>query len=217
MKRLPLAFAICVLACASPAWASESSLDGILRDTSGAPLANTELSLRNGQGETVKTTNSDAQGHYVFTTVPVGSYVLLAMQKDAILGSTLVSLASGEDTHKDLNLADKQTLNVVIAQNRQQVRNSLSPKTGTSAYQLDEQAIQSLPQGENTPLNKILLQAPGVAEDSAASGSLHIRGEHANEQYRLNGILLPDGISGFGDTIDSHVIENVTLLVARIG
>jgi outer membrane receptor protein involved in Fe transport len=102
-------------------------------------------------------------------------------------------------------------MNVVVAQ-RQQTRNTLSPTTGTSAYKIDQQAIQALPQGEDTPLDKVLLQMPGVAEDSAASGSLHIRGEHANVQYRLNGILLPDGISGFGDTIDPHIIESATLL-----
>ena len=38
MKRFPLAFAICVLACANTAWASEATLDGTLRDVSGMPI-----------------------------------------------------------------------------------------------------------------------------------------------------------------------------------
>jgi outer membrane receptor protein involved in Fe transport len=138
--------------------------------------------------------------------------VLLATNKEAVLGSTHVSIEGDTPIHKDLNLADAQAMNVVIAHTHEQVRNTLSPTTGTSAYKLDAQSIEDLPQGSDTSLTKVLLQAPGVAEDSAASGGLHIRGEHANLQYRLNGILLPDGVSGFGDTIDSHIIQNATLL-----
>ena len=62
---------------------------------------------------------------------------------------------------------------------------------------MDRAALEALPQGDQTPLEKILLQTPGVSRDSAASGNLHIRNEHANVQYRVNGILLPDGVSGF--------------------
>ena len=41
-----------------------------------------------------------------------------------------------------------------------------------------------MPGGENTPLNQVVLQAPGVAQDSF--GQLHVRGDHGNVQYRLN-------------------------------
>ena len=105
-----------------------------------------------------------------------------------------------------------QPLHILIDKYRQHARNDLSPKTGTSAYTVDQQTIESLPEGENTPLDKVMLQMPGVAEDSAASGLLHIRGEHANVQYRLNGILLPEGILGLGDVLDSHIIQSATLL-----
>jgi len=209
MKRVLLTASL--LIC-NPAFAADASLDGTLHDKAGAPLASAQLNLQNGQGKIVKSTLSDAQGHYAFDHVAAGSYVLEATQKDAVLGSTQVSIGDVKEVHKDLNLADAQIMNVVVSQSHETIKNTLSPRTGTSAYKMDAQAIEDLPQGADTSLNKILLQAPGVAEDSAASGGLHIRGEHANLQYRLNGILLPDGISGFGDTIDSHVIENATLL-----
>lgn len=209
MKR---ALFTAALLFSSSAWASTSNMDGVLHDKSGAVLADTQVELQNGLGNIVQTATSDARGHYQFSGIAAGSYVLLAVQKDAVLASTRVSVAGAEDLHKDLNLSDDQAMNVVIGQRRQQARNDLSPRTGTNAYTLDQGAIEALPQGADTSLTKVLLQTPGVAEDSAASGGLHIRGEHANLQYRLNGILLPDGISGFGDTIDSHIIENATLL-----
>jgi outer membrane receptor protein involved in Fe transport len=113
--------------------------------------------------------------------------------------------------------ADEETVpadipHILIDKYREQVRNDLSPETGTSAYVVDQQTIDSLPEGEDTPLDKVMLQMPGVAEDSAASGLLHIRGEHANVQYRLNGILLPEGVLGLGDVLDSQIIQSATLL-----
>jgi hypothetical protein len=197
---------------ASSVWAAGVGVDGTLYDLPGNPLSNTQVELQNGEGKIVKTAISNAQGHYQFADVSPGIYVMQATQNDSILGSTLLTIANAEDVHKDLKLADSQTLNVIITQRRQEVRNSLSPTTGTNAYKLNQQSIEALPQGADMSFDKILLQAPGVAEDSAASGSLHIRGEHANLQYRINGILLPDGISGFGEMIDSHIIQNATLL-----
>jgi len=106
-----------------------------------------------------------------------------------------------------------QTVNV-IAQRLDEARNGLSPSTGTSAYTIDSQAIADLPQGLDTSFDKVLEQAPGVAEDSY--GQIHVRGEHANLQYRLNGILLPEGISGFGQVLDANVVDRVQLLTGTL-
>ena len=46
---------------------------------------------------------------------------------------------------------------------------------------------------------------PGVSQDSAASGLLHVRNDHANVQYRFNGVMLPDGVTGFGSILDASV------------
>ena len=56
----------------------------------------------------------------------------------------------------------------------------------------------------------MILQAPGVAQDSF--GQLHIRGEHNGLQYRINGIILPEGISVFGQTLDPRLAESVRLI-----
>jgi outer membrane receptor protein involved in Fe transport len=91
-----------------------------------------------------------------------------------------------------------------------QARNSLSPDTGSSQYVIDQKAIAALPLGASTPLNQVLLQAPGVVQDSY--GQLHIRGDHANLQYRVNGVLIPESISGFGQTLDARTIKEVKLI-----
>jgi hypothetical protein len=75
--------------------------------------------------------------------------------------------------------------------------------TGTAPTTISHNAIEALPQGENATVEKIVLQFPGVTQDSAAGANYHVRNEHANVQIRINGIMLPDGVSGFGTFLDA--------------
>jgi outer membrane receptor protein involved in Fe transport len=94
-------------------------------------------------------------------------------------------------------------------------RNILAP-VGAGTYQLNQQAIEALPQGASAALDKVLLQAPGVSQDSAASGELHVRNEHANVQYRINGIQLPDGVGAFGQILDTGIIGSLSLITGAL-
>ncbi|WP_156964711.1 TonB-dependent receptor [Methylocapsa aurea] len=84
--------------------------------------------------------------------------------------------------------------------------------TGSNVYTFDRQEIEALPQGDNAPLDRVLLQAPGVTQDSAAGGAFHVRNEHANVAYRLNGILLPDGVAGFGQVLETSFVGSLALI-----
>lgn len=93
---------------------------------------------------------------------------------------------------------------------------TILPKGGAGTYTIDRAAIEAMPQGTNTPVDQLLLQAPGVTKDSAASGLLHVRNEHANVQYRINGIMLPDGVAGFGQVLESGFIGNLALITGAL-
>lgn len=95
-------------------------------------------------------------------------------------------------------------------------RQAIFAPNGASAFDVNHEAILALPQSANATLDKVLLQAPGVSQDSAASGDLHVRNEHANVQYRINGIALPDGVSGFGQMLDTSLVGRLTLLTGAL-
>jgi outer membrane receptor protein involved in Fe transport len=97
-----------------------------------------------------------------------------------------------------------------------QARQAIFVPLGATSHSIGRQAIEALPQGANATLDKVLLQAPGVSQDSAASGELHVRNEHGNLQYRINGVALPDGVGGFGQIFDTALIGNVTLLTGAL-
>jgi len=97
-----------------------------------------------------------------------------------------------------------------------QARSNLYTTAGTTSDTLSHDTIQALPQGTNAPTEKVLLQAPGVSQDSAAAGFLHVRNDHANVQYRINGVMLPDGVSGFGSILETNFIGSLSLITGAL-
>jgi hypothetical protein len=44
----------------------------------------------------------------------------------------------------------------------------------------------------------------------------HVRNDHANVQFRINGVMLPDGISGFGSVLESGFIGSMSLVTGAL-
>jgi outer membrane receptor protein involved in Fe transport len=95
-------------------------------------------------------------------------------------------------------------------------RGSLYTTIGTSSDTFSRNAIEALPQGGNQPVERVVLQAPGVSQDSAASGLFHIRNDHANVQFRINGVMLPDGVTGFSSFLDTDLIGSISLVTGAL-
>ena len=96
-------------------------------------------------------------------------------------------------------------------------RSKIFTTVGANQGTIGKEDIQKLPQGEHTPIDKVLVQSfPGVSQDSAESGGLHVRNEHGNVAYRINGIMLPDGVAGYGPILETGLIGNLTLLTGAL-
>jgi outer membrane receptor protein involved in Fe transport/opacity protein-like surface antigen len=97
-----------------------------------------------------------------------------------------------------------------------QARSNLYTTIGTTSDTKSHEAIEALPEGTNAPVERVLLQAPGVSQDSAAAGLLHVRNDHANLQFRINGVMLPDGVTGFGSIFDTNFIGSMSLVTGAL-
>jgi outer membrane receptor for ferrienterochelin and colicins len=119
--------------------------------------------------------------------------------------------AQGDESENATPVVDEV---VVIAQRLNEARNGIQTQTGASTYLINEAAIDAAPGGDNQLLNQVIMQAPDVAQDSF--GQFHVRGEHNGLQYRLNGIILPEGISVFGQSLDPRLISSLTLVTGAL-
>jgi len=102
---------------------------------------------------------------------------------------------------------------VLVTADLDRSRDLIAPSLGAVKYTVGPNQIQDIPGGENAPFQQVLLRAPGVVEDSF--GQEHVRGEHANLLYRVDGVILPTSIGslgGFGQELDTRVVNSVTLI-----
>lgn len=105
---------------------------------------------------------------------------------------------------------------VITARRLDAARDRIDPALGASTYSIDRTQLDNQPGGADRSLKGVLLQAPGVAQDSDGDGDIHIRNEHGNVQYRLNGVTVPQGFSGFGALVDPRVASSVEVITGAL-
>src|SRR5437867_8917583 len=103
---------------------------------------------------------------------------------------------------------------VVQSQEMDITRESIVPSLGATRYTVGPDRLDSQAQGEDAPFNQTLLRFPGVAQDS--SGPPHVRGEHATLHYRIDDVLLPESIPGFGQVLETRFADNISLMTGAL-
>src|ERR1022692_3425819 len=131
---------------------------------------------------------------------------------ETVATSALAADTSATVADTSTMASDASTLPPILvsAQKLDDRRSRIQTQTGASTYTVDAAAIAEMPAGDNTNLNQVILQMPDVAQDSF--GQFHIRGEHNGLQYRINGIILPEGINVFGQALDPRFINSMSLI-----
>ncbi len=103
---------------------------------------------------------------------------------------------------------------VVVSEKLDKAREDIVPSLGATEFHIDRGQIDALAGGADAAFSDILLHAPGVAQDSY--GQVHLRGEHANLQYRINDVLLPEGLTGFGQELDTRFADTINVLTGAL-
>jgi outer membrane receptor protein involved in Fe transport len=177
------------------------TVSGVAKDSLEQPIPAARMRLEGSDGQVVARTTADDQGQFSFTGVAPGTYAVVGEKEGFETATAIVTVPESEGATADLTLASTKALDVnVVAKRLEEARISIQPKIGASTYEFTRQTIESQPGGDNNTLTQVLLQAPGVTLDSSGSGYLHVRNEHANVQYRINGVALPEGVSLFGQS-----------------
>jgi outer membrane receptor protein involved in Fe transport len=93
-------------------------------------------------------------------------------------------------------------------------REAIVPSLGATRYTIGPDRLDAQAQGQNAPFNETILRFPGVARDSF--GQLHVRGEHGNLQYRIDDVLVPESIPGFGPELATRFADNISLMTGAL-
>jgi outer membrane receptor for ferrienterochelin and colicins len=145
---------------------------------------------------------------------PTAALIALSSLWLALASEPALADASTDATAPDTTAAPSLQEITVTAERLNEARAGIQTQTGASTYTIDAAALAATPGGDNTLLNQVIMQAPDVAQDSF--GQFHVRGEHNGLQYRLNGIILPEGISAFGQSLDPRLISSMNLITGAL-
>src|SRR5215831_20946821 len=192
---------------------------GVVRDALERPLPNARVRLETPDGQVTNRTNTDEQGRFTVTGIAPGTYAVVAEREGFEPATAIVVLGAAEGTSVDLVLASQGPLDMRVAARRlDEERIKIQPRVGASTYEINDRAIENQPGGENNPLSRVLLQAPGVTQDSSSAGGIHVREQMGNVQYRINGIVLPEGATLFaqGGGLSPRLASSITLLTGAL-
>jgi len=130
------------------------------------------------------------------------------------LGALPVTAVAADQPSNPTRAGDTVSEIVVTARRLNAARAQIQPQIGASVYTVTAQAIQTMPGGDNAQLSQVVLQSPGVAQDSF--GQLHVRGEHNGLQFRLDGVILPEGLSVFSQALNPRLAQQVQLITGAL-
>jgi outer membrane receptor protein involved in Fe transport len=139
----------------------------------------------------------------------------------ALLGSAIFAIAQSAVTAPSSSPSPSPspgtptTNSIVVTSEELDIsREQIVPSLGATRYTAGPDRLSQQAQGEDAGFNQTILRFPGVAQDSF--GQLHVRGEHANLQYRIDDVLLPEGITGFGQELSTRFADNISLMTGAL-
>ena len=211
---------LCAFAANASAQAAAGQVSGVARNAQQQPLAGVQIRLNAQDGHTAAQTTSDAKGAYGFAGIAPGTYSVVGEKPGLEAATATVTVEAGSPATADLTLltaAQKPQEEITVtAQRLEAARIRIQPQVGASTYSFSSETINAMTGGGNAAINQVLLEAPGVNQDNLANGAIHIRNEHLNVQYRINGIVLPEGVSFFGQGISPRFANSLQLITGAL-
>ncbi len=170
---------------------------------SNSPVSSVIITLSR-QGATVVTTRSDSGGNYALRAARSGAYELRARRLGYAAATRTIALTdSARLVRVDVRLVS--------------VASQLSPVTVTAGASVavdthtgDQTFQQSDFHGAPTTTTSQIVQQSIAGAARAPTGEVHIRGQHAEYTYYIDGVPVPASISGtLNELFDPTVVDRI--------
>ena len=175
--------------------------DGTLQPADGAVVI-----LHDAHGATAGRVVTGKDGAFLFH-IDLGDYTVEA------------SLPGHADAHEHVHAASGETrtielycvLSSMVTHIVEQVPRAPLPSRATgSLTTLGREALEALPQGDARPITEVLATQPGFVFDSF--GNVYARGNHANIQYQIDGIPIPDSVGNvFAQALPVRLVQDLEI------
>jgi hypothetical protein len=180
-------------------------ISGTITDTtSGQPLPAAEVSVFH-EGRVVTNTQTDGFGRYTVHNLSTGDYVISARLIGFRPTSRTVTLSGPGTDLRNVDFAlTPAAVNLSTVNVSATVPIAVDTRTGNQVFQQTEY------HGAPTNTTSQILQLSIAGAARAPTGEVHIRGQHAEYTYYIDGVPVPSGISGsLNELFDPQVVDQI--------
>lgn len=173
---------------------SKGAIAGMVRDSTGAALADVTITLQSPYGEQTATTGPD--GRYLFANLPAGSGYVVAFSKTDFQAETRSGLVvqANRETTLDVTLKPRETAQTV----RVERASDIDFSSTTAGATLSDSLFQNVPVERN--VSAVISMTPAVSSVKPGVASIHGSTPFENQHF-VNGVNATDpGYRGFGPT-----------------
>lgn len=166
------------------------------------------VEVRDKEGRVVAHKVTNDAGEFAIVVPEDGTYSVSAVLDTYRSEYVIVKIGAVPQPPVKLTLATTREIAL-------EVRSPLPPiqyKASSETYSVSRKDIEILPRGNNVELHDVLQTIPSAVYGSLKQ--LHIRQDHANLQFRIDGVPIPDTVSStFSDVITPRAWERADIIL----
>jgi hypothetical protein len=166
------------------------------------------VQVRDQEGNLVVQTVTNQAGEFRVVVPQSGTYSISAVRDTDRSEYVVLRITAEQSAPVSLTLTATREIALEIVSPLPAIQYKASSET----YQLSRKEIETLPKGNNNDVHEVLLTVPSVVYGGLKQ--THIRQDHANQQFRIDGIPIPDTVSGsFADIVPPRAWERADIIL----
>ena len=166
------------------------------------------VQVRDQEGNVVAQGVTNPAGEFSVIAPQEGTYSVSAVHETYRSEYVVVKVGTDKPAPVTLTLALTQEIALEIVSPLPAIQYKASSET----YSVSRKDVETLPRGNNNTVADVLQTVPSVSY--GALGQTHIRQDHANQQFRIDGVPIPDGVSStFTDVISPRMWERADIIL----
>jgi hypothetical protein len=188
---------------------SSGSIEGVVKDPSGAAIANATVEIRDPVSRYLRTANTSSDGSFRFTNVPFNPYHMSVTAAGFAPFAQDVEVRTVVPTKVEIALKIGTEATTVTVESG----GDLLENDPTFHTDVDRNAFERTPlESSSSPFSSLVtLLSPGVAADS--NGLMHGLGDHAENSVSLDGQPQTDQFSKvFSNQIPADSIQSMEVI-----
>ena len=202
---------LCGMPQSGSAATAGQTIAGYVQNADLRRVAQATVELRGQEGTLVTSETTNDAGEFTLSAPRDGVFSIHAVQDTYRSEHVVITVGQEAPVPVVLTLTETKDIALEIVAPLVPIKLNSSSET----YSVSRKDIEALPRGNNVDLHDVLATIPSAISSSLKQ--VHIRQEHANLQFRIDGVPIPETVtSQFTDLLSPRAWERADILLGGL-